>query len=247
MISRNYKRESFNLIIFASLTSIRFSLRSRNDRSPEPPSIGSESRCFSFSCGRTDVVCCLLYETSVLSRGATELQAAKTLRNPCERRNNTPFDMRSGNTAKENKCFHCSEQDGEFLPLCYMCSWFDSQDEPRPLSLIDFRCQRQANNGGSIGIYQEVLQGCSWAFLLQVFSFLSSLSLSRSLFFSSSSSLRPPPFHTRELQTPRVNIIALKLKAPTSSPHSLALVRLVALSHNLAQFDRYIGAVLCHG
>lgn len=73
-----------------------------------------------------------------------------------------------------------------------------------------------------------------------------SLSLALSFFFSSSS-LRPPPFHTRELQTPRVNIIALKLKAPTSSPHSLALVRLVALSHNLAQFDRYIGAVLCHG
>lgn len=117
----------------------------------------------------------LLYETQQLSWGATELQAAKTFRNPCAQRNNTPFDMRSGNTAKENKCFHCSEWDREFLPLCYICSWFDSQDEPRPLSLIDFRCQRQANNEGSVGIYLEVLQGCSWAFLLQVFFYFSLL------------------------------------------------------------------------
>lgn len=182
-----------------------------------------ESLCFSFRLLRTDVVCwlhCLLYETSVLSRGATELQAAKASRSPCEQRNNTPFDMRSGNTAKENKCFHCSETRREISPSLYICSWFDSQDEPRTLSLIDFRCQRQANNEGSIGIYQEVLQGCPWAFLLQVFSSLFPPSHFFPLF---SPSLRPPPFRTRELRTPRVNIIALKLKAPTSSPHTLAL------------------------
>lgn len=193
---------------------------------------------------RTDIVCwlqCLLYETSVLSWGATELQAAKTLRNPCEQRNNTPFDMRSGNTAKENKCFHCSEQDGEFLPFCYICSWFDSQDEPRPLSLIDFRCQRQANNRGSIGIYQEVLQGCSWAFLLQVFSFLSSLS---SFFPFPSSS----PFPYKSAPDPQGEHYCSKVEGPyLFSPLPGFRARVVALSHNLAQFDRYIGALLCRG
>lgn len=129
---------------------------------------------------------------------------------------------------------------GNFFPHCYICSWFDSQDEPRPLSLIDFRCQRQANNGGSIGIYQEVLQGCSWAFLLQVFSSLSSLSF----FFSFPSS---SPFLYKRAPDPQGEHYCSKVEGPyLFSPLPGFRVRLDALSHNLAQFDQYIGAVLCH-
>lgn len=167
---------------------------------------------------RTDVVCwlhCLLYETSVLSRGATELQAAKTLRNPCEQRNNTPFDMRSGNTAKENKCFHCSEQDGEFLPslLHMFLVWFSGRTSaPVPNRL-------QMSKAGKQWRLHWNLSGGSSRLLLGIPPTGLLLSFLPLIFFPS---LRPPPFCTRELQTPRVNIIALKLKAPTSSPHSLA-------------------------
>lgn len=39
--------------------------------------------------------------------GCNRITSCQNVGDPCEQRNNTAFDMRSGNTTKENKCFHC--------------------------------------------------------------------------------------------------------------------------------------------
>lgn len=65
------------------------------------------------------------------------------------------------------------------------------------------------------------------------------------IFFSS---LRPPPFPYKTAPDPQGEHYCSKVEGPYLFPPLPGFrVKVVALSHNLAQFDRYIGAALCRG